>query len=104
MAAARALYERSPDAAQLAAFGLTAADYDDEYVEVWPDVWPAVQLFLRLSTQWRIAMGGATGLDYNVLYRMMDRLSLSPAEYDQLEGDIQIMEREALEVMAESRE
>jgi len=36
-----------------------------------------------------------------VLFRMMDRLGLSPAEYDQLEDDVRVMELEALSVMAE---
>ncbi|MGK5017703.1 DUF1799 domain-containing protein [Janthinobacterium sp. HLS12-2] len=44
-------------------------------------------------------MSGATGLDYNVVYRKMDRLSLAPAEYDALERDIQIMESAALACM-----
>jgi hypothetical protein len=46
-----------------------------------------------MRTQWRT---GPTGLDYNVLYRRMDRMDLSPDEYDQLEDDVQVMEMEAL--------
>tara|TARA_R100000781_G_scaffold26209_1_gene19309 strand:- start:2552 stop:2794 length:243 start_codon:yes stop_codon:yes gene_type:complete len=32
--------------------------------EVWQENWPAVELFLRVQTQWRTSMGGVTGLDY----------------------------------------
>ncbi|AVG17026.1 hypothetical protein CFN79_14840 [Chromobacterium vaccinii] len=91
------MYERQPDTAQLDAFGLTAADLGQQQdVEVWPDNWQAVHLLNRMSTQWRVGFGGAVGLDYNVLYRMMDRLGLVPEEYDQMEADIQMMEQEVL--------
>ncbi|OVE49453.1 DUF1799 domain-containing protein [Chromobacterium violaceum] len=97
------MYERQPDAAQLEAFGLTAADLGQQQdVEVWPDNWQAVQLLNRMSTQWRVGFGGAVGLDYNVLYRMMDRLKLGGIEEEELEKDIQVMELEALQVMAEA--
>lgn len=41
-------------------------------------------------------MGGPSGLDYAVAYRKMDRMGLSPAAYDLLEGDLQVLEYEAL--------
>lgn len=97
------MYERQPDTAQLDAFGLTAADLGQQQdVEVWPDNWQAVQLLNRMSTQWRLGFGGAVGLDYNVLYRMMDRLGLVPEEFDQIEADIQVMEMTVLEIQQES--
>jgi len=81
---------------------MSSADYDDDVVEVCPDCWPAVELMLRMQTQWSVGgMGSPVGLRYDVLFRMMDRLGLSPAEYDQLEDDVRVMELEALSVMAE---
>lgn len=69
-------------------------------IDIWPDNVNAFQIFSFLGTQWRVGgMGGATGLDYNVMYRKMDRLSLSPDDYDELERDIQIMESAALAYM-----
>lgn len=50
-----------------------------------------------MRTQWRVGMNGPTGLDYNVLYRKMDRMELTPEHYDGLEADIQFMELAALE-------
>ncbi|WP_194820641.1 DUF1799 domain-containing protein, partial [Escherichia coli] len=50
-----------------APYGLTPDDYDDQYIDVWPDVWPSFLVFQAVSTQWRTSMGGASGLDYNVL-------------------------------------
>ena len=70
-----------------------------EPVDIWPDNVAAFQIFSFLGTQWRVGMGGATGLDYNVMYRKMDRLALAPDDYDALERDIQIMESAALECM-----
>lgn len=84
---------------ELAAAGLTPADVAPEPVELWADNMPAFQLLCGVSTQWRVGAGGATGLDYNVLYRKMDRMNLDPEDYDWLEHDIQVMESAALEAM-----
>lgn len=63
----------------------------------------AFNLFQSLSTQWRMGMSGPTGLDYFVAYHRMDRMGLTPEEYEQLDNDLQIMEAAALTVM-QSRE
>lgn len=62
-------------------------------VEVWPENWPVFLLFDRMHTQWR---EGAIGLDYNVLFRFLDRMTLTPDEYDQMLSDIAVMEQAAL--------
>lgn len=46
-------------------------------------------------------MGGAVGLDYSVMYRMMDRMELDKEAYDQLEADMQVMEDAVLAMLAE---
>lgn len=56
-----------------------------------------------MSTQWRVGMNGATGMDYNVLLHKMDRMKLSEEDYLQLESDMQIMENAALEQMRENK-
>ena len=68
-------------------------------IEVWPDNLRAFQLFQGLRTQWRAGMGGPTGLDYFVAYHRMDRMGLTPAEYEQLDQDLQVMEAAALHAM-----
>lgn len=55
----------------MAAFGLTEADYEDEYVERWQDNIDAFRLFRAMSTQWRTSMSGVTGFDYNCLAWVM---------------------------------
>ncbi len=83
------------------ASGFTAEDYALDPVDVWPENWAAVSLFADLQTQWRAAgMGGFIGLDYNVLFRKLDRMALDNEQYNQLEDDIRVMEYEALSVMS----
>lgn len=67
---------------------------------MWPENERAFDMFVAIRTQWRVGPGGAYGLDYNVLYRRMDRLNLSPDDWTRLESEIQVMEIAALEVMA----
>ena len=66
-------------------------------MEIWPDNLRAFELFSSMRTQWRVGMGGPTGLDYSVLYRRMDRMGLTPEQYDQMEAAIAVMEAAALE-------
>ena len=73
-------------------------------VGIWAENVRAYNLFQALHTQWRVGMGGATGLDFLVAYRRMDRMGLTPDEYDQLDEDLQIMEAAALQVMHEQAE
>jgi hypothetical protein len=90
---------QAPSAAEAAAFGLTLEEASGPSVEVWPDNWPAIRLFDSLSTQWRTGAAGVIGLDYNVLYRKMDRLHLAESDYDALEENMRILEDEALATM-----
>lgn len=76
-----------------------AAVHDKQEFEVWPDNWQAFSLFARMTTQWRVGMGGPTGLCYDVLLALMDRMHLSEEEHDQLFEDILVMERAALDVI-----
>lgn len=87
--------------AEMEAACLTPEDFPDVVIEVWPENWPAYALFSFMRTQWRSAGMGATGLDYNVLYRRMDRMDLDPDAYDDLEYDIQSMEFAALGAMGD---
>ncbi|MBK5400504.1 DUF1799 domain-containing protein [Pseudomonas sp. TH39(2020)] len=85
------------------AFGFSAEDYGDE-AEVWPDTWPAFQVFEAMSTQWRTGACGATGLDYTSIRDVAGFLGLTRAQATDIFPDIRIMEAEALRVMAEQRD
>jgi len=58
-----------------------------------------VHLFCRLRTQWRVGMGGPSGLDYAAVYPLIDRLQLDPDEWDLLLEDIRTLEHAALNAM-----
>ena len=87
------------------AFGFTRADFERIPVEVWPEHWPAYEMFCALQTQWRVGASGPTGLDYNVLDRRLERYQirhgLTLDELEAFEDDIRAMEYEALAVMHE---
>lgn len=65
--------------------------------EVWPENWDIVMMFMRLQTQWNVAMGGYVGLRYEVLRWLCDLYSVEDPQA-MLEG-IQIMEAAALKVL-----
>ena len=69
-------------------------------VEIWPENVQAFNLFYSLRKQWNLApMGGPIGLNFMVAYNRMDRMGLTPEEYNQLDEDLQVMEDAALEAM-----
>lgn len=65
-------------------------------VEVWPENWPAVQLFAAVQTQWRVHgfTGRPLGLDYPAVEAAMRMLRIKdrPATFER----IRIMEAAAL--------
>ena len=69
-----------------------------EEVKVWPDNVPTLNVFVAMSTQWRVSHNGATGLDYAVIPVVEDRLG-TKADFDGLRA----MEEAALAQMAENR-
>ncbi len=98
------MYESGPSAEQLAILGLTAADLSGDDVEVWPCNWPAFLLFNRMSTQWRVGTGGPIGLDYNCIRDVAGFLEIKKKKLAEIFPDLQVLEGEALRVMAEERE
>lgn len=96
IAATRALYWERPSDADLLQIGLKAKHYPEPDVVVWPENWDAVQMFSRLSTQWRIGASGPAALDYPVFYREMDRAGITGGEVDEFMWRIGVIEAEAL--------
>ncbi|USU01769.1 DUF1799 domain-containing protein [Pseudomonas siliginis] len=82
---------------------MTLADIPAVEYEVWPDNWLAFLLFEAMSTQWRVGMGGATGLDYNALPPVASMLGMKRREIPEVFHDIRVMEAEAMLVMSESK-
>lgn len=66
-------------------------------VEVWPDVWPVLSVFTKMSGQWRVGPGGAYALDYSVLRWMFEIHGIENQR--QALDDIRILEEVAKEEM-----
>lgn len=81
-------------------FQLTGDDYKNEnIVYVWPCNVPAINVFISIATQWLVSSGGAYGLNYQTLWKKLDRLGIVGEEADRLEADIRVLEDAALEQM-----
>ncbi len=83
--------------ASAAAFNIILPEPKQKDCEVWQENWEAVEMFLRLQTQWRTSMSGVIGLDYGAaewlfrLYEVKDPRSL-------LE-DLQVMEGAVMQIL-----
>jgi hypothetical protein len=70
---------------------------------VWEENWPSVTLFLELGTQWRIISGMNSnqwlGIDYQAVQAVLSIKGISKSKRVDLFADIQVMERQALEVI-----
>jgi hypothetical protein len=78
---------------------LTLEEVSGPPVEVWPDNWTAVQTFIAMSTQWRVGMAGATGLDYGVLPAVLRLTGVPVKERSQAFEGIRVMEDAVLDMM-----
>jgi hypothetical protein len=82
-----------------AAFGLELPDLESkaEHCEVWPEAWPAVDLFLKVQTQWRGGASGIIGLDYQAVRWLMDLYEFDD-QRTMLE-DLQVIEARVIETV-----
>jgi hypothetical protein len=72
-------------------------------VDVYPENWPAVEVFSSVMTQWRIGMSGPTGLDYAVLPGVMEMIGIGRKDRRDVFDGVRVMESEALKVLSEKR-
>ena len=92
------MYDPGPSEEEPEAIGLLREDVEDTSdVEVWPENWVPFKVFNKVSTQWRVGAGGATGLDYSVVYSTMDRMKIKK-QLAVLDA-IRVMEASALSTM-----
>jgi len=62
-------------------------------------VWPAVEVFSAMGTQWRMGPGGPIGLDYGALPAVLRMMGAKRDEWPDLFDDLRVIEREALKEM-----
>lgn len=70
--------------------------------EVWPENWPAVQVFVKSSTQWYSDFGQKTGLNLPGVESVARALSI-PFDADLLDA-LQVMEAATLKELARRAE
>jgi hypothetical protein len=58
--------------------------------EVWEENWPALEMFLRCQTQWRVGVNGVLGLDYGPVAWLFSLYSVEDPR--SLLEDLQVME------------
>ena len=68
-----------------------------EDFEVIPAAWPAVVMFLRLQTQWRVGAAGIVGLDYNAVRWVFDLYEVKGPR--QMLDDLQTIEATVVETL-----
>jgi hypothetical protein len=81
---------------------LLPSDLDDA-VDIWPDNLPAVNVFIAMSTQWRVGVNGATGLDYSVMPAVFRLVGVPRALWPDTFECLRVMEGEAMRTMGENR-
>jgi hypothetical protein len=75
---------------------MPARYYPEPEVEVWEENWRAVDLYRRVSTQWRVGAAGAVGLDYGVVHRELARMQVAGNEFEEEMARIGVIESEML--------
>ena len=63
----------------------------------------SVNTFIALSTQWRVCMAGATGLDYNVLPSVMKLVGVPKSLRSSVFDDVRTLEDSAMETMKKAK-
>ena len=68
-----------------------------EDFEVIPEAWPAICMFLRVQTQWRVSSGAIVGLDYSAVRWVFELYDVK--EPRQLLDDLQTIEATVVETL-----
>lgn len=97
------MYDSGPSDAELEAIGLLREDVEDtSTTEIWPENWLPYVIFSDVGSQWRVGAGGATALDYNVVFRMMDLRGIKKKKQLEVMRALKVMERAAVDQMNKS--
>jgi Phage related hypothetical protein (DUF1799). len=79
-------------------WGLTE-DEATPQADVWAENLSAVNCFIAMSTQWRVGLAGATGLDYGALPAVLRMNGTPRSEWSEIFDSIRVLEETALQTM-----
>jgi hypothetical protein len=96
-AIASALYRSEEKPPPGNAFAEALAKSDKHAVlGVWPENVRSFNFFSRIGSRWVAGMNGVTGIRWEALYPLMDRMGLDSEAWDDLLSDLEVMESAAL--------
>jgi hypothetical protein len=112
MALARAFLMGAPDAGDAQfweALGIPAEMRDgivasSAVTPLWLENQTPFEVFVALQTQWRVGMGGPTGLDYAAVPVVLELYQVAPESRRRVFDDVRVMEAEALKVFSDGRQ
>lgn len=78
---------------------MTPEDFEAQEIEVWTENKAVFDLFSLMGTQWRIGMGGPTGLDYGAVLAVMREMGVTGDAALVMLDDVRVMESQALRTM-----
>ncbi|MBT2326128.1 DUF1799 domain-containing protein [Variovorax paradoxus] len=79
-------------------FALTADDYPEDDVDVWPENWPAVLFFEALGNgSWNMGPNGPTGLRYETFRELRLVRGVRAADWPAMFEALRVLEQAALE-------
>lgn len=83
----------------------TAEELGEPDLDIWPEHWHGLQLFLRLASQWRRAgmEGAIVGLDYGPLGFWLEIDEVPRAEWPEAVDTLQVLERQVLQLAGDAR-
>ena len=85
-------------------FGLTLEEASGPDIAIWPDNVTTANVFVAMSTQWRIGVSGPSGLDYNALPVVMRMSGVRSVERADVFNGVQVMEDAALALIRSKRQ
>lgn len=81
-------------------YGFAAADLSDgDAIVVWPDNESAVNVFMAMSTQWRVGVAGPVGLDYGALPAVLRLAGVARSTWSDVFNGLRWLESGALAQM-----
>lgn len=84
-------------------FGFRTEDYESPEVEVWPENWPALDLYVRNHTQIIVGVNGIVGLNYPWFWSRIDRMGVDQEEAEHIMDGVRMIEDIVLDLIGKDK-